>query len=100
VRWSQEHRVGRHYIAPGKPTQNAFAESSNGRLQGECLNETLFTSMAHARAEHARWRRNDNTAKPHSKLGGKPAAQITGQSGPRQFAINSNSQHGGARLHL
>jgi putative transposase len=38
LRWSQEHRVGWHYIAPGKPTQNAFAESFNGRLRDECLN--------------------------------------------------------------
>jgi putative transposase len=35
-----------HYIAPGKPTQNAFAKSFNGRLRDECLNETLVTSMA------------------------------------------------------
>jgi putative transposase len=39
-----------HYIAPGKPTQNAFVESFNGRLRDGCLNETLFTSMAQARA--------------------------------------------------
>ena len=39
-----------HYIAPGKPTQNAFVESFNGRLRDECLNETLFTSMVQARA--------------------------------------------------
>lgn len=38
-----------HYIAPGKPTQNAFVESFNGRLRDECLNETLFQSLARAR---------------------------------------------------
>ena len=43
-RWSQERQVEWHYIAPGKPTQNAFVESFNGRLRDECLNETLFTS--------------------------------------------------------
>jgi putative transposase len=42
-----------HYTAPGKPTQNAFVESFNGKLRDECLNETLFTSLAHARAERA-----------------------------------------------
>jgi transposase InsO family protein len=47
--WSQEHRVDWHYIAPGKPQQNALAESFIGRLRDECLNETLFTSLAHAR---------------------------------------------------
>ena len=56
LRWSQEHRVDWHYIAPGKPTQNAFVESFNGRLRDELLNETLFTSLAHARAALADWR--------------------------------------------
>jgi putative transposase len=46
LRWSQERQVEWHYIAPGKPTQNAFVESLNGRLRDECLNETLFTSLA------------------------------------------------------
>ena len=49
LRWSQETQVEWHYIAPGKPQQNAFIESFNGRLRDECLNETLFTSLAHAR---------------------------------------------------
>ena len=104
LRWSQEHRVGWHYIAPGKPTQNAFAESFNGRLRDECLNETLFTSMAHARAELARWRRDYNTVRPHSKLGGKTPAEIAGQPvrghAPGHVAINSNNQHEGTRLYL
>ena len=51
LRWSQESEVGWHYIAPGKPQQNAFAESFIGRLRDECLlNETLFTSLRQARA--------------------------------------------------
>jgi hypothetical protein len=45
LRWSQEMRINRHYIAPGKPTQDAFIESFNGRLRDELLNETLFTSL-------------------------------------------------------
>jgi putative transposase len=49
LRWSQEMRIEWHYIAPGKPTQNAFVESFNGRLRDELLNETLFTTLAHAR---------------------------------------------------
>ena len=48
-RWSQDSRVKWHYIAPGKPQQNAFIESFNGRLRDELLNETLFSSLAHAR---------------------------------------------------
>ena len=50
LRWSQETKVDWHYIAPGKPTQNAFVESFNGRLRDECLNETLFTSLPQAKA--------------------------------------------------
>jgi putative transposase len=48
LRWSQEHGIEWHYTAPGKPQQNAFVESFNGRLRDKCLNETLFTSLAHA----------------------------------------------------
>jgi putative transposase len=57
--------VGWHYIAPGKPMQNGFAESFNGRLRDELLNETLFHSLPHARG----WRRDYNEARPHSQLG-------------------------------
>ena len=66
LRWSQERQVEWHYIAPGKPTQNAFVESFNGRLRDECLNETLFTTMAQARAVLAAWRQDYNTVRPHS----------------------------------
>lgn len=47
--WQQDHRVEWHYIAPGKPTQNGFIESFNGRLRAECLNEHLFASLPDAR---------------------------------------------------
>ena len=69
LKWSQDHRIGWHYIAPGKPTQNAFAESFIGRLRDECLNETLFASLPHARAVLAIWREDYNTTRPHSGLG-------------------------------
>ena len=57
------------YIAPGKPTQSAFAESFQGRMRGECLNEHLFRSMNHARAIVAGWVEDFNTARPHSAIG-------------------------------
>jgi len=72
LRWSQETRVEWHYIAPGKPQQNAFAESFIGRLRDECLNETLFTSLAHARAVLEAWRDGYNRLRPHSALGNLP----------------------------
>ena len=67
--WTQEAGVDWHYIDPGKPTQNAFIESFNGRLRDEFLNETLFTSLAHARAALEDWRRDYNTVRPHSRIG-------------------------------
>ena len=91
-----------HYIAPGKPTQNAFVESFNGRLRDECLNETLFTSMAQARAVLAAWRQDYNTVRPHSKLGGLTPAEIAGQRGwghaPNPVAITSTISHQGREL--
>jgi putative transposase len=62
LRWCQERIVEWHYIAPGKPTQNAFIESFNGRLRDELLNETLFTSLAQARAVLAAWKHDYNPA--------------------------------------
>ena len=53
LRWTEETGVDWHYIAPGKPTQNAFIESFNGKLRDELLNETIFTSLAQARAVEA-----------------------------------------------
>jgi putative transposase len=69
LKWAQDARVEWHYIAPGKPQQNAFVESFNGRLRDECLNETLFTSLSHARVVMAAWQHDYNTQRPHSKLG-------------------------------
>jgi Integrase core domain len=77
LRWAQERQVGWHYIAPGKPQQNAFAESFIGRLRDECLNETLFTSLPQARPVLARWQRDYNEVRPHSGLGGRAPAAIT-----------------------
>ncbi len=74
--WCQDSQVGWHYIAPGKPQQNAFAESFIGRLRDECLNETLFTSLPQARAVLAAWQRDYNEVRPHSSLGGRTPASI------------------------
>lgn len=82
LRWSQETRVDWHYIAPGKPTQNAFVESFNGRLRDELLNETLFSSLAHARAALADWKEDYNTVRPHSGVGNLPPAAYAKLSDP------------------
>ena len=67
--WVQHHRLDWHYIAPGKPMQNGYVESFNGRMRDELLNESLFTSLAQARAVIAAWVADYNTTRPHSALG-------------------------------
>ena len=67
--WSQERFVEWHYIAPGKPQQNAFIESFNGKLRDEFLNETVFSSLAEARLMLAAWKHDYNSNRPHSRLG-------------------------------
>lgn len=67
--WSAENGVTMHFIQPGKPTQNAFIESFNGRLRAECLNATWFTDLEHARRAIDAWQHDYNHERPHSSLG-------------------------------
>jgi putative transposase len=80
--WADHARVDWHYIAPGKPTQNAFIESFNGRLRDELLNETLFTSLA--RIALGCWRADYNDARPHSQLGWKTPSEFAFTCHPRR----------------
>ena len=78
LRWQEERGVLWHYIAPGKPQQNGFVESFNGRFRDECLNEHLFGSLASARQIIEAWRIDFNTERPHTSLDGlTPAAFAT-----------------------
>ena len=72
--WAHRNGVVLRLIEPGKPNQNAYVESFNGRLRDECLNEHWFTSLAHARTEIERWRREYNEERPKKSLGGLPPA--------------------------
>ena len=67
--WSERTGVLLRFIEPGKPAQNAFVESFNGKFRDECLNLHWFRSLHHAREEIARWRAHYNTERPHSALG-------------------------------
>jgi len=82
--WADQSRVAWHYIAPGKPMQNAFIESFNGRLRDELLNETLFTSLAQARIALGCWRADYNHARPHSQLGWKTPSEFAFTCHPRR----------------
>ena len=80
LKWCQETRIDWHYIAPGKPMQNAFIESFNGSFRDELLNETLFSTLAEARETITAWKEDYNRNRPHSSLG-----NLT----PREFALKS-----------
>ncbi len=67
--WTKKYDINWHHIAPGKPMQNGFVESFNGRMRDELLNETLFFGLAHAKQEIAAWVRDYNQQRPHSALG-------------------------------
>ena len=82
--WAHARGVMLRLIEPGKPNQNAYIESFNGRLRDECLNEHWFLNLAHARAIIAAWRREYNEERPKKALGGlTPAAYA------KQLATNS-----------
>ena len=87
--WQEERGVEWHYIAPGKPTQNGFIESFNGRLRDECLNEHLFTNLVEARRIIEAWKIDYNTRRPHSSLDG-----LT----PTEFAARPTQGHNQNRL--
>ena len=83
--WAQDNRIVWHFIAPGKPMQNGYCESFNGRMRDELLNESLFLGFDHARETIARWVADYNQHKPHSALGYIPpaayAAKLTAMRG-------------------
>ena len=91
LKWQEERQVEWHYIAPGKPTQNGFVESLNGRFRDECLNEHLFRGMAAARRIIEQWRIDYNEHRPHTSLRG-----LT----PNEFATRSRSNHKENRVQL
>jgi putative transposase len=74
--WAYRHGIELHFIEPGKPNQNAYVESFNGRLRDECLNEHWFLSLAHARQTIETWRLDYNAVRPHSALGNVPPEEF------------------------
>ena len=68
-RWTYENGVTLDFSRPGKPTDNAFVESFNGRLRNECLNTHCFLLLGDARAKIEAWRRDYNESRPHASLG-------------------------------
>ena len=75
--WAYEQGVKLHFIEPGKPVQNAFIESFNGKMRDECLNEHWFISLAEARETIEAWRRDYNEVRPHTSLGNRTPQEFT-----------------------
>ena len=69
LKWVQDTGIDWHYIAPGKPQQNGFIESFNGKLRDECLNEMLFSSLAEAHTTLEAWQEDYNWSRSHPALG-------------------------------
>ena len=78
--WAYEQGVELRFIQPGKPIQNAFAESFIGKFRDECLNEHWFANLADARAKLEDWRIDDNTNRPHSSLGNATPSEFARRS--------------------
>ena len=70
--WSRDQQVALDFIEPGKPTQNAFVESFNGKFRDGCLDQSLFRSIKEAREAIEDWRIDYNEVRPHSALGYQP----------------------------
>jgi putative transposase len=84
LRWREERGVGWHYVAPGKPIQNAFVESLSGPFPDECLNEHVFRGLSTARRIIEAWRLDYNACRPHTSLG---------DLAPNEFAARFQQDH-------
>jgi putative transposase len=76
IAWAQSHGVRHILIQPGRPMQNGYIESFNGKFRDECLNEHWFQTLQQARSEIAIWRQDYNEVRPHSSLGRIPPAEF------------------------
>ncbi len=74
--WAYQRGVELDFSRPGKPTDNAFIESFNGKFRSECLNAHWFLSLDDARSKMEEWRKDYNTVRPHSAIGNKPPISL------------------------
>lgn len=91
LKWCQEKSVRWDYIQPGKPYQNGYIESFNGKLRDECLNEHWFTNLGEARRLVEEWREEYNEHRPHSSLGGKTPNEVAGNGEERREKLTGTS---------
>jgi transposase InsO family protein len=92
LNWAHRRGIALRLIEPGKPNQNAYVESFNGRFRDECLNEHWFMSLAHARAVIEAWRLEYNDERPKRSLGGLTPAQYAKQLAARPLTMPADSR--------
>ena len=94
--WAYAHQVDLRFIRPGKPIENAYVESFNGKFRDECLNEHWFVSLADATATIEAWRVDYNTVRPHASLGQQtPAAYAVACAAPLRECGGCSAPAGG-----
>ena len=84
-RWAYDNNVTLDFSRPGKPTDNPYIESFNGKLRDECLNAHWFLSLTDAKEKLTEWKRDYNHFRPHSSIGNLPPAQFENQTQKRQI---------------
>ena len=90
--WAHRNGIVLRLIEPGKPNQNTYVESFNGRLRDECLNEHWFTSLEHARVLIKTWRGDYNEERPKKSLGGLTPAQYAKQLAIKAITMPDDSK--------
>jgi hypothetical protein len=85
--WAHQAGVKLDFIRPGRPVQNGYIESFNGRLRDECLNTEVFSNLADAREKLQCWQRDYNQTRPHSALGDRTPEEFARTLGCKPFAL-------------
>jgi len=92
--WAHQHGVTLRLTELGKPNQNAYIESFNGRLRDECLNKHWFLNLAHAQVLIAAWRREYNEERPKKALSGLTPAAYARQLAEKSATVAPDSKQG------
>jgi putative transposase len=98
VSWAAENGVELHFIDPGKPMQNGFIESFNGRFRDECLNASWFISLEDARRTIEAWRDDYNHNRPHRSLKGMTPAEYAAALAERSVSVETAAASGGLEI--
>ena len=88
-KWAYQTGVKLDFIRPGKPVENGYIESFNGRLRDECLNGEIFVNLTQARNRLENWRKDYNSQRPHSALADRTPWEFAESLGQRPFALSS-----------